>query len=369
MIVKDTDVLIGMQYGSEGKGVIAQHLAKDYANIGCCNSSQAGHTIYVDGIKRVNRQLPSGWCNLDARLFIGAGSMINPTVLKEEVDGLEAAGYHIKNRLFIDRNAGLVLPWHQDKEQQIFKDGQSTKEGVGAAWQDRVVRNAPVASELHFFKSEGYNVVNVSDMLAKAKGGILLEGCQGFGLSLFHGDYPHVTSRDTTPGTLMAGMGINPHRLNEVYGVMRTYPIRIHGESGPMGKEISWEEVTKRCKSDKPICEMTTVTKKVRRVAKIDWEMLKRSARICGVTNIALTFLNYIDSTDYGKNNYLFLSDKGKKFIWKTINKLNIPVSIVNTSPMPEHNFRLPSLGALYATKSDVTDENGRKFLCDNKGD
>ena len=130
---------------------------------------------------------------------------------------------------------------------------------------------------------------------------ILLEGTQGTGLSIFHGDYPSVTSRDTTVSGCLSEAGIGPRRVNRIVLVCRTYPIRVGGQSGGFSREIDWETVSER--SGIPVEELHghevgSVSGKQRRVGEFDWEMLRRACHLNSPTDVALTFVDYLDKVN-----------------------------------------------------------------------
>lgn len=328
---QNVDVILGLQFGSEGKGAIIGAVAGKYCNAVNIHSAQAGHTVFQGSIKFVNRQLPSSWVNKNARLLIGAGAMINVEVLFAEIDAIEKAGYDIRNRLVIDRKAGIVEQKHIDEEHNsdIDKHG-STKEGVGAAWKERIMRKAKLAenvTELQMYLGD------VWSELDKSYTDIVVEGCQGFGLSLFHGYYPSCTSRDISTSSLLAGIGINPRRLRHVYGIIRSYPIRIAGNSGPFKQELSWEEITTRSGSPMPLIEITTVTKRVRRIGEFDIDQVAKAATVCGVDRLVLTFADYLDFKVHGCTDMAHLTKPVLDFIDKLEKYLRIPVCLIGTGP------------------------------------
>jgi adenylosuccinate synthase len=294
------DVVVGLQYGSEAKGLVCNALSMKRKYDACVsvNSCQSGHTFYdKKGRKVVNRQLPTSFANCK-HIIIGPGALIKPHVLKEEVEMLEDMGYRIRKRLFIDHSA-TVIPDNASKfEKTLVKNIGSTGEGVGYAMQQRVMRTAKTVGNMKDFFNRFGTVTNVWTMYDDYRN-VLLEGTQGFGLSLIHGQYPHVTSRDTSTGTLITGAGLPINKLRDVYGVMRTYPIRVGTvvkSSGPMYKELTWEKIAKRAGYDYDIAEKTTVTGRIRRVGEIDYHMLYKAIKLTGVNKLAITFMNYLDA-------------------------------------------------------------------------
>ncbi|WP_243667551.1 adenylosuccinate synthetase [Sinorhizobium medicae] len=147
---------------------------------------------------------------------------------------------------------------------------------------------------------------------------ILLEGTQGTDLSIHHGYFPWVTSRETTASGCLADAGIAPARVRRVIMVTRTYPIRVGGKSGPMMREIDFATIAERSGvSEAEICgtEVGTVSGKKRRIGEFDWEQVRRSAVLNGATDIALTFADYIDASNKSATEYAMLTAETKKFV------------------------------------------------------
>ena len=154
---------------------------------------------------------------------------------------------------------------------------------------------------------------------AQRRGGrVFIEGTQGTGLSILHGSYPHVTSRDTTVGTLLAEVGVSPQLLRRVIVAFRAYPIRVGGRSGPMGREITWHTVAQRSglpAEELSQAELGSVSGNPRRVAEFSWAQLRRSARLNGATDLALTFADYIDARNRGARRFEQLSRETIEFV------------------------------------------------------
>jgi adenylosuccinate synthase len=160
---------------------------------------------------------------------------------------------------------------------------------------------------------------------------ILIEGTQGFDLSLHHGTYPYVTSRDTTAGTFLGEVGVSPKVVKDIILVIRTFPIRA--SNGPIFNEINWAEVTKHAQSDTDIIEYTSVTKKVRRVGTFDYELVKKAVRINRPTQLAINFIDYINAKDSGIRDYALLSDRSKEFVKTLEERYGVPVTLIGTGP------------------------------------
>lgn len=302
-------VLVGGQYGSEGKGAIAAHVADRYNVHVRVGSPNAGHTIYWHGAKHVMQSIPCGWINKDANIVIGRGALLNMRqFMKELVHILEYYPTFL-DRLYIDAKAGVLDERFHEQEGgvngEMHKRIGSTGEGVGPA---RVARINRDPSQFRLFESiaaeyglEKCMVENTPKMLADWQDeghNILIEGTQGSALSLLHSYWPYCTSIDTNAAGIISEVGIAPSRVTNVLMVCRTYPIRVAGNSGPMNSETTWEALSEKC--GKPISEKTTVTKKVRRVAEWDDGLFQQSCVLNAPTQIALTFADYVDPALYG---------------------------------------------------------------------
>lgn len=307
-------VLVGGQYGSEGKGAIAAHIANDYDVHVRVGSPNAGHTIYWQHAKHVMQSIPCGWINPTARIVIGRGALLNMKQFMKELVHILRYYPNFLDRLYIDEEAGILdEKFHEAEggtEGDMHKRIGSTGEGVGPA---RVARINRDPNEFRQFKdvAEEYGLlecitVNTPQMIADWQDthlNILIEGTQGSALSLLHSYWPYCTSIDTNAAGIISEVGIAPSRVTDVLMVCRTYPIRVAGNSGPMRGEITWEELNGRIikLGGEPIGpEKTTVTKKVRRIAEWDDDLFKISCTLNAPTEIALTFADYIDPSLYG---------------------------------------------------------------------
>lgn len=271
------------------------------------------------------RQIPATFLNKNCSLFIGAGALIDPEVLAAEV-----AETGTQDRIIIDPQAGILEKKHCEQEGELVANIGSTGKGCGAALVDRIWRkDFKLAGEV---LKDNYRIENVAGLLAKAVDDgkrILVEGTQGFGLSLYHGIYPYVTSRDTTAANFLAEAGLSPLTVKDIVLVIRTFPIRVAGPSGPLKGETSWDVLTN--KLGKEVIEMTTVTGKVRRVAKFDPEIVKEAIAINRPTQIALQFLNYLFPDDEGKAKWEELSSEAKTYVETLEKELGVPITLVGT--------------------------------------
>lgn len=315
--------LVGAQFGSEGKGVVSYELSKEYQVNVRTGAPNAGHTFMHEGRTYKMQTLPCGWPFPNNIMVLGAAALISPEILRREVEMAEAVCPDIRRRIFIDHNAGILESRHHLEEGgvggDLHKRMGSTGEGVGAARRDRMARDPSkfrLAGMCHHEIGDLGIVMDTVEFLADTRRsgvGILLEGAQGFGLSLIHGDWPHVTTEDTTAAQLAANAGIPPHHVSEVTMVARTYPIRVAGPSGGLYNELSWEEMSRRV--GRVVEERTTVTKKVRRIGEWDEDLYRRAVQANAPHNIALTFMDYYSPEDAGKTREGELSQKASQFI------------------------------------------------------
>lgn len=323
--------IIGAQYGSEGKGKIVAYLANEFKMAIRTGGPNAGHTIEHGDTFYKLQSIPCTVINPACRLAIGAGGVIDLDILQHEITEHQVA----TSRLVIDPQAVIIRPEHIEAETTLKQDIGSTGKGVGAAVAAKARRTADVCLARESDALQPYlgDVTGIANEVIAQGGRVLLEGTQGFGLSLHHGDYPFVTSRDTTAGTLCGDAGVSPRLLDEIIMVVRTYPIRVAGNSGPLRDEITWEEVTRMAGAPKPLIERTTVTKNIRRVGRFDLELVRRAVLINQPTQIAVTFIDYIDHANAGKCTYGELTADAKRFITMLERELNIPVTLISTGP------------------------------------
>jgi adenylosuccinate synthase len=340
-------MVVGMQYGSERKGETVRYLAPGCSIGARTGAINAAHTTYFRGRKFVMRQIPTVWVNPYAKLVLGLGALISPEVLLEEIRLVEQF-LPVRERLLIDRNAHVITPAQIQKEgatnlaERIGSTSAILGEGIGVATAEKVLRaetclQAKDVPELQPYLADTVDVLN-EDL--ERDGIVLLEGTQGFGLSLEHGEFPYVTSRDTSAAALAASMGVSPHYWNvQVIGVIRTYPIRVAGNSGPFGKdseEISWEEVTRRARAPEPIIERTSATHNVRRVATFSDSDFKRACRVNRPTELALGFADYLD---WGVHDSETISRPVEKFMDRVERLSGVEVTMVGTGPHTTIDF------------------------------
>lgn len=343
-------VVLGGQAGSEGKGKFAGYLAKEFGASVANFMPNAGHTwVGDDDTVVLVQQLPQAVVNKEALLFISAGSALEPDLLLDEIQKYEAHG-----RVIIHPRAMVIEERHRQAEAESLNRISSTLKGCGHALADKVSRSkgTKLANDLIGEHPIGNYVVE-QDQFESALWGtmekcpVMIECPQGYDLDINHGlEYPYCTSRQTITAQAVADAGLPPQSVGEVVAVIRPYPIRVGnaydeqgnqiGTSGSYldSEEISWEEVARRSGTPiEEINELTTVTKKVRRVFEPNWARLRRMIRVNGVTQIALNFANYIDYSVYGCNKESDITNKLWEFIYTIERETGIPVTLVGTGP------------------------------------
>lgn len=292
-------VVIGGQFGSEGKGKVAHFLATEMEastaiRIGGPNS---GHTVIdPEGTPIILRQLPTASILPNVTCALGAGSYITPELLLAEMKrtGLK------KERLLIDPHAVVIT----EAELKLEKNGSlrksigSTQSGTGAAVMRRISREAEVTLAGNDDRLKPFVKPVASFLRAQLTNQhrIIVEGTQGFGLSLLHSKYyPCVTSRDTTAASFLSEAGLSPLDVDDIVMTLRAFPIRVGGNSGYLPDEISWGDVTTESGSREPMIERTSVTNSVRRVAHFESEVVLAAIAVNRPTRIVLNHVDYVD--------------------------------------------------------------------------
>jgi adenylosuccinate synthase len=341
--------LVGGQFGSEGKGVIVAYIADRYNVHVRTGGTNAGHTFMHQGVKRVMQTVPCGWVNPNAILVIGRGGLIEMDILKREVNEILEIDPYFTHRLIVDSRCGVISQWHMDEEGgvqgELHQRIGSTGKGVGAARRDRLMRDPlKFLTVAEYIKQEGDVEFSDGSKLSQCLHDdtprylqqqrnlgqdILLEGTQGSGLDLIHGQWPYVTSNGTNAAQMAADAGIPPQHVDQVMLVCRTYPIRVAGNSGDLKDEVTWDQLSELI--GETVVEKTTVTKKVRRVGRWDEDLVDQSVLLNAPTSIAITFMDYISPQDRGKTLEHELSQTARAFIDYVEARFGTPVSLVGT--------------------------------------
>jgi len=293
----DHYAIIGMQFGSEAKGALAGYLAlKREPDVIMCNwSPNAGHT-FVDGqTKIVRRCLPIGTISPGCEwVLIGPGAIIDPNILLHEMSTIKRS-----INVCIHPHAAIVRSHHSVLEQSYRRIG-STKKGAAAAAIERMHRDTDGQANIALYCEELLNhphiTINVDIYHHAMKNARLIqvEGCQGYSLSMYNGMYPYTTSRDTTIHQLKADIAWHGALSLSTYGALRTYPIRVAGTSGETygdARETTWDVLG-------VTPEITTVTKKERRVFTFSMEQILEAQKINDCEAFYLSFCDYYDEND-----------------------------------------------------------------------
>jgi len=342
-------VVVGGQYGSEGKGAIAGHLTKPQARTVVCvriGGPNAGHTVLGNGPDGPRhpwrlRTIPvAAVTNPDATLVIAAGSEIDLDVLNHEAQSLEDHGHQVWDRLYIDPQATILTPEHIQTETNLDIHTRigSTGKGIGAARADRIMRTAPIWAD---HQREHHNVpIDTAEYLLDALGEdahVVIEGTQGYGLGLHAGYYPQCTSNDARAIDFLAMAGINPWAeevgVFRVYVVARVNPIRVAGNSGHLEGETTWQEL-----GLEP--ELTTVTRKIRRVGQWDPQLVADAVRHNGggpkslTVQVCLTMLDHaVPEAAHYTGPLEGLPAKAREWVQRVQDETGAPVAMVGTGP------------------------------------
>lgn len=342
-------VVVGAQYGSEGKGAIAGHLSKVPGSPITCvrvGGPNAGHTVLGHGPEGNRhpwrlRTIPvAAVTNPDADLIIAAGSEIDIEVLLFEAELLEDYGYRVWSRLYIDGQATVLTQDHiqTEKEMTLHERLGSTGKGIGAARAARLLRTAPLWHEQTILHDKFLNYPTDTAKVASQNldngHHVIIEGTQGYGLGLHAGHYPQCTTNNARGIDFLAMAGINPWQANvdrfKIYAVARTNPIRVAGNSGPLKDETTWDAL-----GLEP--ELTTVTRKVRRVGAWDTELVREAYTANGGPGnvvLAVTMLDHAvpEVADYTGPIDL-LPTKAQEYIRNVELETGAHVALVGTGP------------------------------------
>lgn len=360
-------VVLDSQAGSCGKGKFIGYLAqKDDVSFAINNfMSNAGHTYEDDKYGRVMTQhLPTSMVNPDTQLYIGPGAAITPSILFDEI--IHYRDIIGDREIVINPRAMVIKLEHAEKEKQIIRSG-STFKGCGAACADKVMRVPGTQLFGEWYRYEDWSEVvgqkmdrdSVNFILSHVRvedgmfdlnnaidcgESIMIEGSQGCDLDINYGlSYPNTTSRQCHAGQLVADCGISPRLVTDIVMIMRPYPIRISNKtnigidisSGDYdgSQELTWDEIKKRCGAPEGVDfgEMTTVTKKMRRVFEMNWDRLEYVTLLNRPTCIALNFVQYLDYNALGCKKLRDLPSKVRSFIDRVEDVTNVKVGLIGT--------------------------------------
>jgi adenylosuccinate synthase len=326
-------VVVGGQYGSEGKGKVAQHLAaaQDARAVVRVGGSNSGHTVWsAMGDPVILRHLPTAALLPDVLCVIGAGSYIDLSVLLAEIDRVQIP----TRRLVIDANAAMITDDDRQAEASSGIIGRigSTGSGTGSAVARRVGRSSAVLAsavpELARYVDDAPRRLRE---ILDAGGRVVIEGTQGFGLSLLHSPhYPKTTSRDTTAASALSEAGLSPLDVDQVVLVLRAFPIRVAGNSGNFGsEELSWKTIAREGGHRKELAEYTSVTRRLRRVARFDPHLVRQAISCNQPSLIVLNHVDYVDARCASGS----LTRKSANFIDEVARRIGRPIDLVGVGP------------------------------------
>ncbi len=332
-------MVIGTQWGDEGKGKIVDWLAESAQGVVRFQGGHnAGHTLWINGKKTILRLIPSGIMHEGLTCYIGNGVVLSPDALLKEIKELEEAGLEVRSRLQISSACPLILPYHiaVDQARELRKgDGKigTTGRGIGPAYEDKVARRALRVQDLYdpaifdeklaealdyhnfvltqYLNAEAVSMQEVRDqamelarqiepmvadvshnlhLARKAGHNLLFEGAQGALLDIDHGTYPFVTSSNCIAGAAAAGAGVGPQALQYVLGIAKAYTTRVG--SGPFPTELLDDTGVRLATVGK---EFGSVTGRPRRCGWFDGAAMKRSVMINGISGLCITKLDVLD--------------------------------------------------------------------------
>ncbi len=333
------DVLLGLQWGDEGKGKVVDVLTPSYDVVARFQGGpNAGHTLEFEGKKYILRSIPSGIFQGGKINIVGNGVVLDPLLFREEAESLAASGYDIRKQLRISKKAHLIMPTHRilDQANEAAKGtGKigTTGKGIGPTYTDKISRNGlRVGDILHDFEKKyaeakrrhenmlramnyGYNIADlekpwfealeylkqfelidseheINECLTEGKS-VLAEGAQGTMLDIDFGSYPFVTSSNTVCAGCCTGLGISPRSIGEVYGIFKAYCTRVG--SGPFPTELKDETGEEMCQRGR---EFGSVTGRKRRCGWIDLVALRYAIMINGVSRLIMMKSDVLDTFD-----------------------------------------------------------------------
>ena len=336
-------IVVGGQYGSEGKGKISALITLQEGIDICirCGGPNSGHSFQLpNGDMVLLRQLPTGFVRPETRLLIPAGALVDPDVLRTEIDSLSID----ERRVGVDRNTMIITAADREHEQQIglAERLSSTLCGVGSAVARRALRSDDVRLAESYVAQHAWLRPFITDVSAEANAAsdagkkVLIEGTQGSGLSVYHSRfYPKATSRETNAAGFLSEVGMSPRLVREIVLVFRTFPIRVAGsQAGPLNDEISWTELTKQSGSPISLAEFTSVTHRLRRVGKFEWDEAYRAAKLNRPTRVAINFLDYLNFRNRHVTERKALGPETLEFIARLRTVCRAPISYLGTGPM-----------------------------------
>jgi adenylosuccinate synthase len=344
-------VVVGGQFGSEGKGKISAIITLQERIDLCirCGGPNSGHSFQKpNGEMLLLRQLPTGFVRPETRLLIPAGGLVDLDILRSEIEGLRLDAC----RVGIDRNAMVITPGDREAERRLAMAERlsSTLCGVGSAVARRALRTSDVKLAGEATSDQPWLRPFLADVSQEANSAVdtgkkvLIEGTQGSGLSLYHSPYyPKATSRDTNAAGFVSEVGLSPRLVSEIVLVFRTFPIRVAGaQAGPLHEELTWQQLQKESRSPASLCEYTSVTHKLRRLGRFDWEEARRAVRLNRPTRLAVNFIDYVGFENRAATHWTALSQDARTFV-HDLERFGVPANYIGTGPRLADNITLDS--------------------------
>jgi len=322
-------VVVDGFFGDTGKGKIVSYLSAIDDIAVCARAGvgpNAGHTVVTGGKTYKLRMVPCAFVNPRVRLLIGPGVVVNPGIVLKEVEMLR-----VEDRFGLDPQCAIIEPKHidMDRKGHLKTEIQTTGTGTGPCNADRAMRTAKVAREVPELKQYLADVPAELNKALDEEEAVIIEGTQGTYISLFHGTYPYVTSKDVCASAACSDVGVGPTRVDEVVLVFKAYVTRVgagilEGEIDPAeAKRLGWDEYG-------------TVTGRQRRAAPFNFELAKRAVMINGATQIALTKLDILYPECKGLTDYEGMGPKAMGFVKRIEDELHLPVTLIGTGPDQE---------------------------------
>ena len=319
-------VVVDGFFGDTGKGKIVSYLAvADDASV-CARAGvgpNAGHTVEKEGRTYKLRMVPCAFVNPVTRLLIGPGVVVNPEIVLREVEELG-----IGDRFGLDPQCAIIEPGHieQDRRGHLKGKIQTTGTGTGPCNADRALRTAKMAREVPELKPFLADVPMEMNSALDEGEAVIVEGTQGTYISLYHGTYPYVTSKDVCASAVCSDVGIGPTRVDEVVLTFKAYVTRVG--AGELPGELSLDEAKRRGWD-----EYGTVTGRQRRAAPFNFDLARRAIMINGATQLAVTKLDILYPECKGATGFDALSSQARAFVGRIEDELGLPVALIGTGP------------------------------------
>ncbi len=320
------DILVGGFFGDEGKGKVASYIAiKDRPEMALrTGGTNAGHTTMYNGKTYKLRTMSSAFLSEKTRIAIPPGALIKTEVLFREMEETNT-----RNRVIIDGHTAVITEAESNDEKSnalLDKEVGSTKEGVGSAESKRVLRSLKLAKDYpelsEFIRDVPAEVIKCIE----GGGRVCIEGSQGHLLSLYHGQYPYVTSRNTTASGALSDVGVGPKYVDNITMIFKAFMTRVGG--GPMEGELTPEQA-----QESGMVEFGTVTKRLRRAAPFDIGIAREAVKISSANQAAITKVDVLFKGAAGARSYAQLPKEAKDWIRNIEDRIGVPVTLIGTGP------------------------------------